>query len=795
MRVLLASVLLLAAVPLAASELTVDVAFDQSRVSLDDAGPYTRVSVQGLPSYHGEGLPALPIMPVRIALPTGCRAHGIEVVDAEYTALRGSHQVMPSAAPVPLSVDAPVEPVVPDPHVYDSDVTFPASRIEFRDSGPFMGIPIATAVVHPVRWNAADGGLEVLSSMTVRVSYEPDADMMTVSRRTAESEQRARGIVEAMVVNPDGVSASGAAIVQPRELAYGEYVIVTHPDYETQAQELADWKTAKGVPANVYTTTWVDGEYSTADLQQDIRAFFHDCIDEGAEFALIYGDDSKVAGRDVIVQNSYYTEYPPVDLYFADLNDTAPGADQWDSNGNGIWGEDGDNIQWDPDLWVGRAAVTSTSEADIFNEKVFIYEGVESAMPAGADYSETAPRELRAGYTTGILWSSPYTPGKANADTISKYVPSTAWEEEFCCESGSGNSSTITFNMIDDGPHHVMHASHGSQTSMYTSSGSSYTTGQIMDQTNISSGHLPAIWNSIACLIGQMDGYECCAEAWLNSPDGGGFGAFNARYGWGNPGDAGNGPSEIVTQQFYIEHWENGTLQLGPAHATSVNYFCPPTSDVMDWCVKVYNLFGDPEISMWTAEAQDLSGDHPSEIGTGSTNVTVSVTAGGSPVSGARVCLQKGDWQSGDVYETGTTNGSGEVTLTVSATTTGNIDVTAWAHNHNPYQGTIAVTSGTFAPETGGVHVDMLGNASPSPATSMATVPYGLSQAGRARIDVYDVSGRVVRTLVDSDMSAGMHSAVWDLTDGSGSTVPAGLYHVRLQAPGFTATRSLMVLR
>jgi hypothetical protein len=793
MRFLLSAVLLLAAVPLAASELTVDIPFDQSRVSLEDAGPYTRVSVQGLPSYHGEGLPALPMMPVRVALPTGCRALGAEVVEAEYTSLRGSHEVMPAAAPVPFSVQQEVTPVEPDPHIYEGDVTFPMSRIEFRGSGPFMGIPIATAVVYPVRWNAADGRLEVLSSMTVRVSYEYDADMMTVSRRTAESEQRARSIVEGMVVNPQGVSASGAAIVSPRELAYGEYVIVTHPDYESQAQELADWKTAKGVPANVYTTDWVDNEYSTLDLQQDMRAFFHDCVDEGAEFGLIYGDDSKIEGREVIVQNSY-TEYPPVDLYFADLNDTAPGADKWDSNGNGIWGESSDDVQWDPDLWVGRAAVTSTSEADIFNDKVFIYEGVESAMPGGADYFETAPRELRVGYTTGILWSSPYTPGKANADTITKYVPASTWEEEFCCESGSGNSSTITFNMIDDGPHHVMHASHGSETSMWTSAYSSYTTGQIMDQTNISSGHLPAIWNSIACLIGHMDGYECCAEAWLNSPDGGGFGSFNARYGWGNPGDPGNGPSEIVAQQFYIEHWENGTLQLGPAHATSVNYFCPPTSSVMDWCVKVYNLFGDPEISMWTEEAEDLDADHPSQIGTGSTNVTVSVTAAGSPVSGARVCLQKGDWQTGEVYETGTTNGSGEVTLSVNAATTGTMDVTAWAHNHIPYQGSIAVTSGTAAPETGGVRVNMLGNASPSPASAAATIPYGLAESGQVRMDVYDVSGRVVRTLIDGERTAGMHSVVWDLEDGSGSTVPAGLYHVRLRAPGFTAARSVMVL-
>ena len=84
------------------------------------------------------------------------------------------------------------------------------------------------------------------------------------------------------------------------------------------------------------------------------------------------------------------------------------------------------------------------------------------------------------------------------------YLPS-GWEELGCYESTGNNSSSITVAMINDGPHHIFHGSHGSQTDMYTSYGSSYTVSQIMNQTNISSGNLPAIWNSFACLIGNMD--------------------------------------------------------------------------------------------------------------------------------------------------------------------------------------------------------------------------------------------------------------------------------------------------
>ncbi|PIE53310.1 hypothetical protein CSA37_01875 [Candidatus Fermentibacteria bacterium] len=792
---------LLAGAVCLAGEFTVSVPVQNAALNVEREGLFTSVTIPGMPSIFAEGSPSLPLMPVRIALPTGCRATSVTVSTQTWENLPGRYDIQPASGCVPISAGIDQTQAKPDAHIYSTNAYYPGTVAELSNSSVFWGIPIAYVTVNPVRWNPVTGNLQVLSELSLAVNYEEDQSIRLISRRTFASESMAMDIVRKLVVNPEGVSESGAQIISHKDYTYGQYVIITHPDYETQAQELADWKTAKGIPTGVYTTAWIQSQYSCTDLQQEMRAFLTDCRDDGTDYVLIFGDDDKVACRDaILVGNSSYTEIAPADLYFVDINDTAPGSDRWNANGNSIWGEvpypyqypqpsGYDQVDYHPDLWVGRASVNSSSEADIFVDKVFIYEGIQSV-----DYFETAPRELRIGYSTGILWSSPYIPGSADAESISTFIPSSVWEEEKLYESNGTNSYQNTINMINAGPHHVFHASHGAETSMYTSYGSSYTTSHIMAQTNIQSGHLPAIWQSISCLIGHLDGYECCGDAWLNSPNGGGFGNFNSRYGFGNFAGPCTGPSEMLCIRFYQDHWTNDIYNLGIAHGTSMDFYSPPCSTYMDWCLKEYNLFGDPELPMWTEVPADLSVTHPASI-SGTGNVTFTVTAGGSPVNNARVCIQKGDWKTGECYEVGFTDASGQVTLYATPATTGTMSATVWAHNYNTYQGTISVTATAIEDFCEPVGVFAFNPVTPNPAVGSTSLNFSLAAPSQVSIDVYDLGGRKVTTLVNENMQAGSHSMVWNLRDSSGSAVPAGLYQVRLTTPEFTKVNPVMILR
>ncbi|MCC6871038.1 MAG: hypothetical protein IT351_01515, partial [Candidatus Fermentibacter sp.] len=68
-----------------ADGMLVSIPLDASAVNMDAVGPYTRVSYDGATIINGEGLPSLPVLPVKVALPTGTIARGMTVVEASYT--------------------------------------------------------------------------------------------------------------------------------------------------------------------------------------------------------------------------------------------------------------------------------------------------------------------------------------------------------------------------------------------------------------------------------------------------------------------------------------------------------------------------------------------------------------------------------------------------------------------------------------------------------------------------------------------------------------------------------------
>jgi flagellar hook assembly protein FlgD len=63
------------------------------------------------------------------------------------------------------------------------------------------------------------------------------------------------------------------------------------------------------------------------------------------------------------------------------------------------------------------------------------------------------------------------------------------------------------------------------------------------------------------------------------------------------------------------------------------------------------------------------------------------------------------------------------------------------------------------------------------------------------RLRIFDVKGRIVRTLVDKSQGAGDHVSVWDGTDDQGRAVSSGVYSYLLEAPGFDGSEKIVILR
>jgi enediyne biosynthesis protein E4 len=73
-----------------------------------------------------------------------------------------------------------------------------------------------------------------------------------------------------------------------------------------------------------------------------------------------------------------------------------------------------------------------------------------------------------------------------------------------------------------------------------------------------------------------------------------------------------------------------------------------------------------------------------------------------------------------------------------------------------------------------------LGPARPNPFTSSTEIAFELARASHVTLDVIDVAGRRVRTLLDESGAPGVHRAVWDGRDADGRAVASGVYLMRM---------------
>ncbi len=75
-----------------------------------------------------------------------------------------------------------------------------------------------------------------------------------------------------------------------------------------------------------------------------------------------------------------------------------------------------------------------------------------------------------------------------------------------------------------------------------------------------------------------------------------------------------------------------------------------------------------------------------------------------------------------------------------------------------------------------------LAPAAPNPFNPRTTLRFTLARSARARLSIYDLAGRLVKTLVDGQQATGDHAVTWDGCDTSGRAVATGAYVVRLVA-------------
>jgi hypothetical protein len=83
----------------------------------------------------------------------------------------------------------------------------------------------------------------------------------------------------------------------------------------------------------------------------------------------------------------------------------------------------------------------------------------------------------------------------------------------------------------------------------------------------------------------------------------------------------------------------------------------------------------------------------------------------------------------------------------------------------------------------------------PNPFNPSTTLRFGVPEEGKVRLAVFDMTGALVRTLVDEHVEAGMREVVWDGRDTNGREAASGTYVYRLKSRHGTLVRRMTLLR
>jgi hypothetical protein len=83
----------------------------------------------------------------------------------------------------------------------------------------------------------------------------------------------------------------------------------------------------------------------------------------------------------------------------------------------------------------------------------------------------------------------------------------------------------------------------------------------------------------------------------------------------------------------------------------------------------------------------------------------------------------------------------------------------------------------------------------PNPFNPSTTIGFALKETGNVTLEVYNLKGEKVKTLINDTMEAGNHSIVWNGTDNLGKDVSSGVYFYKMKTGRYTSTKKMILMK
>jgi len=585
--------------------ITLSIDFSEPKITYEKG--YARITYtdDDMSYLSDEGAPLMPYKTEVLTFPLGTKITDVVVeLKGQYT-LTLSQKVAPAPAPLPANMQH-VHREIWEGGVYQSTGRYPGEWATHTISIGREGdrqVVILSIQMYPVQYAPQENMLHCIGGATIRVSYE---------------------------VNPSPLPATDAydlVIIAPEKFSGALAPLITHKESYGIATKLVTLE-------EIYSGTYfsVQGR----DDAEKVKYFIKDAIEEwGIEYVMLVGGRHGGIMEEkwwCPVRYSYLDDGSDedhflCDLYFSDIykyEEGQPVFDDWDSNGNGVFGEWGwrgkDVIDMYPDVYVGRLPCRNTYEVGVMVEKIITYETTASGQSwskkfvgVGGDtypdqgdlsyYEGERATEAAFNYLDGFqaefLWTS--TGALTSADDIIQAINEGCGFLHF---SGHGNPMSWANHPPEDGDTWI-----GIDETQFVKLKNKgmypvcIVGGCHNNQFNISLLNLLDIKNIKTTYYKSTWGPECWGWWLTRKTDGGTIATIaNTGYGYGTPGaECLESKGRYMELQFFRSYSE-GKDMLGETHASGLTYFLnkfpPLTNQVDSKIVEQWVLFGDPSLKI-----------------------------------------------------------------------------------------------------------------------------------------------------------------------------------------------------
>lgn len=520
---------------------------------------------------------------------------------------------------------------------------YPDKNVRFIECTDVDGTQIVRLLVCPFEFDAANKTLSLVQKFSINLYLKdlPSPLLANLHYGNGNMADILNDCVDAMPTD-NGIACQSFTFDDVNS-KISTYAIITSSELADMFKSLAEWKTKKGIKTTVYTVEEILKENPFGDVPLSIKRFIENLyVNDNLEYVLLGGDDTVVPVRGCYGHAGGHEDNNiPTDLYYACMGEEF----EWDANGNGIYGEEDDDINMSPSIFVSRAPVRTPSDVESFCSKIIQYEQANNTK-------QWHNNMLIAGMKLLKYESSGESDGAKRGNILYYNTVKPLWKgtvkrffDTFTDFSGGANyelSSTSFQSQLENGYDFVDIITHGHPTALkmekdlYTVSNS-----EALQNPNFT------IITTNACETNAFDSYRnwegklndpCLSESFIRQKESGVVAYLgSSRYGWATWDSLKLGESMEYDTEYYRQLFSPKPVNknFGRIVAAAKKSFIGLCSanEKTRWLQFALNPVGDPEMPIFTTIPKEFSGIRYSKSADG-TNLSV-----GTQVDSCRICV------------------------------------------------------------------------------------------------------------------------------------------------------------